>query len=823
MCVFNCAFYSPIKSVTSKVTLEGSNLYANGNSIVLEKDNDGLIYVFDENHNKLLDQSVSAYLTIYGGSKNKDVEGNINITIKNATYSYIYGGGYSDGTASANVTGNINISVIGKTDANSLYGGGRAISDKGNAEANVNGSINISITATPTSNHGNITGGGYAYAYNSRTSYAKVMGNISTYITGRSYSLRGGGSASSKETTSYANADVDGNITNIANSVDIRELYGAGYANVNASANAYNVSNLILNQSEIMILEGSGHASGSKSTADVLNVLNSLEDCINIYGYVIGGGYANDGASATAQNVTLSINNSIIPADTQFGSVVAAGIYGGGWAYKADSDASVNSVSLAITNTETCGSIYGGGEASEGANASVNSIVSNFENNYGTEFEGAMYYSAVIAGGSYRDQDSSIIVRNSVMNINNCEFEHIWGGAEESGNPHPTSENSELVLNGTIKTDTITCFDTITLNSELPLQLKMALGKDFSSATKIIADTHLAVGTTLITSEDSDDVQDLFTLDNGKMDYEIKDNVSHWKVGQVTYTISTENNEGGTITKSKTVNRFTDYEVSWKADEKYEVYMIFIDGKELSTNNTSYTFENIDSDHSVKVIFKKSTESGVIVDKNPDPSVPEVKPNITKEEEKQLLTEEDKQLILEGKTISFGVSVDTITMVPTAAKIEIEKVVDKENVLLNLDISMYKKIDSDKTNITQTNIPVSISVDIPNDFVKESKGRSFAIIRTHENEDGTFTSTILKDLDNDPDTVTFETDEFSVYTLIYDIPKTDDQDNNDGSNQEKGTINKEGVATGDQSESIKYVTWLLSSCSLLLIMKLKKS
>ena len=58
-----------------------------------------------------------------------------------------------------------------------------------------------------------------------------------TSVCGRTYSVRGGGWASvTSKASGNARADVKGAVQIQLSQVDIREVYGAGYANINADA-----------------------------------------------------------------------------------------------------------------------------------------------------------------------------------------------------------------------------------------------------------------------------------------------------------------------------------------------------------------------------------------------------------------------------------------------------------------------------------------------------------------------------------------------------------------------------------------------------------
>jgi len=202
---------------------------------VIKKDSDGKAYAFDASgSSRLSDTPVTSGFTIYGGGKNKPAKENVTIDIQNVQVSRIYGGGFSDGTGTADLSGNVSIKVSGTVNASTVYGGGYANAYKGNASANVSGSVTVDIPSVPSGNHGNLYGGGYATS------------------TG----------------TGKASADVSGPVSCTMKSVDIREVYSGG--------------------------DASNHACADVAGSITANLTN----CSSIYGYVTAGATASSGGSA---------------------------------------------------------------------------------------------------------------------------------------------------------------------------------------------------------------------------------------------------------------------------------------------------------------------------------------------------------------------------------------------------------------------------------------------------------------------------------------------------------------------------------------------
>ena len=78
-----------------------------------------------------------------------------------------------------------------------------------------------------------------------------------------------------------------------------------------------------------------------------------------------------------------------------------------------------------------------------------------------------------------------------------------------------------------------------------------------------------------------------------------------------------------------------------------------------------------------------------------------------------------------------------------------------------IDISMYMRVDdSDWNQITETE-QFEIVIVIPEEY--RGKAETYYIMRAHEG-----VSTLLEDLDDDPNTITISTGQFSTYALMFD-------------------------------------------------------
>lgn len=134
-----------------------------------------------------------------------------------------------------------------------------------------------------------------------------------------------------------------------------------------------------------------------------------------------------------------------------------------------------------------------------------------------------------------------------------------------------------------------------------------------------------------------------------------------------------------------------------------------------------------------------------------------------------VLSPEYIQLVNDGESIEIRVDVKDISQLVSQQDKDIiegglvkyqEEVPD---LVLGryVDISMFMRLgEGDWDAVTSTEEPIEVVIGIPADMQEE--GREFYIIRAHEGE-----HTIMRDLDEVPDTITVSTDKFSSYAIAY--------------------------------------------------------
>lgn len=529
----------------AKVIKEGNNIYANGVPILIKKDSDNKAYVYDQaGAEKLLPDVVSGSTAIYGGGKNVPVSGNTSIVVENVQTGTIYGGGYSDGSGSADVSGDSTVLIKGTVNAPTVYGGGRADAAKGNASADVGGTAAAKVVANPTSsgNHGSIYGGGYA-STNGTYSASATAGASYAQTRGRTYVLRGGGTAYAKE-AGKAQSDIRGKITIQLDAVDIREVYCGGYASgANASAKAGSVE-AIGDGNEMMIFRAGGDA--DKGRADVDGAIHiELKKFSNLYGYTCGGGSARNGGSANAGSVNMTIKDCITPVEEQFKDYWVCASFCGGGDAEAGSQADIlGKVTMNFEGNTLGGSILGGGEASGDGSAAIGSSEIRLTKctGYYVDELNLTACPTVAAGG----ETDGVSPAESVIAISDSWVEEVWGGHIKEDQPSPINGAAALKVSGDqTQIREAGLFDTIELDQALDLE--NFVPKKAGTPTKLKA-ANLKTGDSLISCGSTEAEAGWFSLQGYKLNFEKGEHQSTWKIGDKiaveTPQINTESKPG---------------------------------------------------------------------------------------------------------------------------------------------------------------------------------------------------------------------------------------------------------------------------------------
>ena len=152
------------------------------------------------------------------------------------------------------------------------------------------------------------------------------------------------------------------------------------------------------------------------------------------------------------------------------------------------------------------------------------------------------------------------------------------------------------------------------------------------------------------------------------------------------------------------------------------------------------------------------------------------------------LTQKEQDAIIAGQDLEIILKLeDTTVVVDTEEKEEIaQKLEDKElegkKLGTFLDINLIKKVGNIETNITNTNGMIKLVFEVPASLrnTDATINRTYTIVRNHEGK----VEFLRAEFDKETNQLTFETDKFSTYAVIYedsavtvDLPNTGDTTN----------------------------------------------
>lgn len=224
-----------------------------------------------------------------------------------------------------------------------------------------------------------------------------------------------------------------------------------------------------------------------------------------------------------------------------------------------------------------------------------------------------------------------------------------------------------------------------------------------------------------------------------------------------------------------TINKYT---VTYKADGKVVKTVEVEHGKDATApeipakvGHTALWDEdgkNITADTTINAVYTKN-QPGTFTSITPTTNagggkltdkVHELKEKIpfTQEEALQIEYGADVEVWLEVKDISASVPADD--------KKEIEKKLGDGNVAMYLDIAMFKQVgENEASRLTQLSDKVQITFELPDSYINTDKDvtRTYSIIHVHDGK----AEVITPVFDAATKTLTFETDRFSTYGVVY--------------------------------------------------------
>lgn len=163
----------------------------------------------------------------------------------------------------------------------------------------------------------------------------------------------------------------------------------------------------------------------------------------------------------------------------------------------------------------------------------------------------------------------------------------------------------------------------------------------------------------------------------------------------------------------------------------------------------------------------------VIVENDPNNAYAAIFADVENVADKVELTDAEKQAIAEGNDLFIVLKVTDISdTVSKDIKDKVQETVGDYTVGMYMDISIFKQIGNENpVSVTETSSAVRISIEVPEDLINsdENAARSYSIIRVHNG----IAELLVTTFDSTDKTVTFESDSFSEYALVYKDVKQD--------------------------------------------------
>lgn len=128
-----------------------------------------------------------------------------------------------------------------------------------------------------------------------------------------------------------------------------------------------------------------------------------------------------------------------------------------------------------------------------------------------------------------------------------------------------------------------------------------------------------------------------------------------------------------------------------------------------------------------------------------------------------VLSPAEKEEFIAGTNIEVTASISSGEKMTQEEEATVSAAAQEAGYLVgaSYDITMEKRVDDkEAVQLSRTFYPVQFTLEIPKDLQKSD--REYAMVRLHDG-----TAEVLKDLDEEAGTITFETDRFSYYTLVY--------------------------------------------------------
>ena len=180
-----------------------------------------------------------------------------------------------------------------------------------------------------------------------------------------------------------------------------------------------------------------------------------------------------------------------------------------------------------------------------------------------------------------------------------------------------------------------------------------------------------------------------------------------------------------------------------------------------------------------------------------------------------VFTEEEIKAFKNGVKVEVTIDINNIENKVTDSdkKLIDNKLKADEKIGTILDIVLNKNVDGNKNSVHELNSAIKLKVAIPDNIINKDASikREYSVIRIHNGE----SENIAVDYNENDNTITFETDRFSTYAIVYKDIIKNTEDNNQSAIPDNNTSvdsKDNSVATSDTMHAAGTV-WLLFAIS----------
>lgn len=162
----------------------------------------------------------------------------------------------------------------------------------------------------------------------------------------------------------------------------------------------------------------------------------------------------------------------------------------------------------------------------------------------------------------------------------------------------------------------------------------------------------------------------------------------------------------------------------------------------------------------------------------------------------KIFTPEELERIASGESAEVFITVEDIShLVSDEDKAATQSLLEADGEIalgLYIDISLFKQVGDDVTQMHETNGKIQLQIEIPEEL--RASGRSFKIVRVHEG-----VAEIIEGIyDEETGIFTFETDRFSTYAIVYSVEEEEEEETEDEPEEEDTDEVSDG---GDEAEA----------------------